>query len=191
MMRLTSQEELEKILKRFRNSKDLDIQRFLNENAIIYEKRRWCSTYIVVNEESFAFQQDFHIEGYFTLSNKVISLGDEVSNTLRKKLANGLARKDNHIHTILIGQLGKYIDEDAGCVSNLSAKQLLDIAFKLISEATERIAARVVIVECKQCLETDTETMFEKRQKLHEIYTNYGFKVLQNRGDLTQYFKII
>lgn len=178
-------------MRNFRNSRDLDIQKFLNEDAVTFEDRRWCSTYVMLDEEMFASHQELHIEGYFTLSNKVVRLQDGVSNNQRKKLNGGTAKAGNFIHAILIGQLGKYIDEDEKTISSLSANQLLDEAFELIGEVNERIATRVVILECRRSLETDAKEMVEKRQNLHKLYQDYGFKVLQERKDLKQYFKII
>lgn len=191
MLKKVPQEELVRALRNFRNSRDLDIQKFLNEDAVTFEDRRWCSTYVMLDEEMFASRQELHIEGYFTLSNKVVRLQDGVSNNQRKKLNGGMAKAGNFIHAILIGQLGKYIDEDEKTISSLSANQLLDEAFELIGEVNERIATRVVILECRRSLETDAKEMVEKRQNLHKLYQDYGFKVLQERKDLTQYFKII
>lgn len=53
-MELIPQEELSEILLAFRNSKDSDIEEFLNKKALMYEARHWCSTYVLVDEERFA-----------------------------------------------------------------------------------------------------------------------------------------
>ena len=78
MMASIPQDELIQVLSRFRNSKDSDIEEFLNRKALMYEERHWCSTYVLVNEERF-MSGDTWIEGYFTLSNKVIEIGEKVS----------------------------------------------------------------------------------------------------------------
>ena len=91
---------------------------------------------------------------------------------------------------ILIGQLGKYIDESTNTISSISATELLDKAFEIIEEVNERIVARCVMLECRKCLEKDMVDA-KKRQNLHENYIAYGFKPLQDDGDLTQYYKII
>lgn len=49
------------------------------------------------------------VEGYFTLSNKVITIDNSVSNSIRRKIFGGILKETNYVHTILIGQLGKYI----------------------------------------------------------------------------------
>lgn len=190
MMESIPQDELGKILSAFRNSKDSDIEEFLNKKALLYEDRHWCSTYILVDEERFANGETW-IEGYFTLSNKVIEISDTVSNNLRKRISNGLKKDDNFMHMILIGQLGKHVDKDTLTCSSISAKEILDKAFEVIEEVNERIVSRCVMLECRKCLETDPEEEIESRQKLHKLYIDYGFKPLQDDGELTQYYKII
>ena len=184
------QDELIQILSKFRNSKDSDIEDFLNNKALMFESRHWCSTYVLVDEDRFA-NGDSWIEGYFTLSNKVIEISDTVSNNLRKRISNGLNKDDNLMHMILIGQLGKYVDESTATSSEVSAMELLDKAFEIIEEVNERIVSRCVMLECRNCSETDKKEEMESRQKLHKIYIDYGFKPLQDDGELTQYYKII
>lgn len=183
-------DELNEILSTYRNSRDSDIEEFLQKKALIYENRHWCSTYVLVDESRF-INGDIWIEGYFTLSHKVIEISETVSNNLRKRISNGLKKDDNFIHMILIGQLGKYVDEKDCVFSDISATDILDKAFEIIEEVNERIVSRCVMLECRKCLETDTEESKEKRQKLHKIYSDYGFKALQDDGELTQYYKII
>lgn len=171
-------ESLEKILDTYRNSKDPDIEDFLRNKAVTYEKRKWCSVYLLVNEEKLNNETIF-IEGYFTLSNRVLHLSDKVSNNLRKKLYNGLKKTDeNYIHVLLIGQLGKYIDEDS--CSLLSAEEILDSAFEIIEQVRERIVCNCVILECNS-----------ERNSLRNAYQNYGFHELQSEASLIQYFTII
>lgn len=184
------QEELSEILLAYRNSKDSDIEEFLNKDALNYENRHWCSTYVLVDEERFVNGETW-VEGYFTLSNKVIEISDTVSNTQRKKISNGFKKEDNFVHMILIGQLGKYVDNSTMTSSSISGKEILDKAFEIIEEVNERITSRCVMLECRKCLETDTEEEKTSRQKLHKLYIDYGFKPLQDDGELTQYYKII
>lgn len=40
---------LEQALSSYKNTKDKDIEDFLQKKAILYEKRGWCSTYCLVN----------------------------------------------------------------------------------------------------------------------------------------------
>ena len=87
---------LEKALSEFKNSRDEDIERFLQKKAMLYETRKWCSTYVLVSEEALKANKTIKVEGYFTLSNKVLQISDEVSKNRKKKLFNGV-KKDDYI----------------------------------------------------------------------------------------------
>ena len=169
---------LEEVLDNYRNTKDPDIEDFLRNKAVIYEKRKWCSVYVLVNEEKLSSNNIF-IEGYFTLSNRVLHLSDKISNNMKKKLHNGLKKTDeNFIHVLLIGQLGKYINGDT--CSFLSAGNILDSAFEIIEQVKERIVCNCVILECDSA-----------RTGLINTYNNYGFHELQSESSLIQFFTII
>lgn len=190
MLSLVPEDELKQSLLAFRNTKDTDIQNFLNFNSITYEKRHWCSVYVIVNSERL-HSGELWIEGYFTLSHKVVEINYPISNTLRKRIHGGIDKKENVVHMILIGQLGKYIDENNGIESNLSGHQLLDYAFEVIEEAHERITSRCVMLECKKSQEAKTVEEAEGREKLQQIYADYGFTIFDDSEELTKFLKII
>ena len=75
-------------LKNFICIYDEDVQKFLNENALKYEKRNWGRTYLVLNMplDEFLNDENSKIEGYFTLNLKAINFPENTSNSLRKKL---------------------------------------------------------------------------------------------------------
>ena len=177
-MNSLEEKELKKILDRYRNIKDSDIENFLRKKALIYEKRKWCSVYLLVDEEKLNNGEIF-VEGYFTLSNRVLHISDNVSNKIKKKLYNGLKKTgDGFIHVLLIGQLGKYIGKEF--CSQLSVNEILDFAFEIIEQVKERIVCNCVILECDI-----------KRVGLMNRYRNYGFHELQQEDSFIQYFAII
>lgn len=176
-MNVVPEEQLERQLNSFRCIRDADIEIFLRKKAIIYETRGWCSTYLLVNEEKLKRDAGLEIDGYFTLSNKVLHLSDSISNGKRKKLFKGLKKDDSYMHCILIGQLGKYLDEASS--SPISAYEMLEMAFEIIYQVKERITCSCVLVECKD------------HAKIRRIYEDYGFRELQKSEDLVQYFKIL
>lgn len=96
---------------------------------------------------------------------------------LRKKLFKGLKKDDSYMHCILIGQLGKYLDEAFS--SPISAYEMLEMAFEIIYQVKERITCSCVLVECKD------------HAKIRRIYEDYGFRELQKSENLVQYFKIL
>ena len=72
-------EVLQKGLDSFRNTKDRDIEFFLREKALDFEKRHWCSTYLLIDEDTMIQSKSIKVEGYFTLSNKVLTLNEKIS----------------------------------------------------------------------------------------------------------------
>lgn len=53
---------LEKALSEFKNSRDEDIEHFLQEKAMLYETRKWCSTYVLVSEEALKANRAIKVE---------------------------------------------------------------------------------------------------------------------------------
>lgn len=182
MINAVPAEQLAGTLSKYRCSYDDDIESFLRTKAIDYESRGWCSTYLLIDEDKLVKAGNLFIDGYFTLSNKVICLSESVSGSRRKKLFGGLKKNDNHMHFILIGQLGKHIYSEKGHKSEYgqtSAVEMLDKAFEIIYQVKERITCNCVLIECKD------------EPKIRKIYEEYGFSELQRDEKLIQYFKIL
>ena len=174
----------------FRNTRDTDIEDFLRFKSLEFEKRHWCATYLLVDMEAFD-KNVLKIEGYFTLSNKVLSIANDVSKSKRKKLFNGIQNGDTSLHVILIGQLAKYIDETVSphLYGNTSMNELLDMAFEIIESVNNKIPCRCVLLECRDVDKEDTGK--QKRIDLHKKYQECGFVPLQKDGDLIQYIALI
>ena len=69
---------------RFRCCRDIDIERFLRFKAIEFEKRGYCTVYLILDSEAFKVG-DIFVRAYFTLSHKAIIIGKEVSKNVRGK----------------------------------------------------------------------------------------------------------
>lgn len=177
-------EEISKGLDNFRNFKDKDIEDFLRFKALEFDQRGWCSTYLLVDKDEIIHRK-LNVVGYFTLSNRVIKLPENISKTQRKRLFNGLVRDDQFLHVILIGQLGKF------CTSNVSGctsmEELLDSAFNIINDVNDKIPCRCVLLECREADNTDNKMEKSRRAKLHKMYVEYGFSALQKENNLVQY----
>ena len=163
----------------FKCEKDHDVQELLNSKAIDFELRGWATTYLILNRSCFENGQ-IYIEGYFSVTHKAVIFEEEVSGSLRNKLA-GSKRAESQSF-VLIGQLGKYIEkkEDGTYVSSeLTSQELLDDAMAIINKSSEYIICSNVIIECKPI------------EKIQKIYRDYGFVELQFDGDLhTMYLRL-
>lgn len=162
-----SEKELVEALLDFQCNKDLDVQEFLNNKAIDFEKRGWATTYLLLAEKEFA-RGIIKIEGYFSLTHKAVLFNPEVSLSLRKKITG--VKKATIESFVLIGQLGKrmgYDSENNYEESAINAEEIIDDAVAVIQMSSKYIINRYVIVECKPI------------SKVKQIYTDYGFLDLQ------------
>lgn len=179
-MQFLPSEELSLSLLSFRNTKNHEIQEFLQSKAIMYENRRICSTYIVADADALK-HHILNIEGYFTLSHKVLELDSSLSNQKRKKLFHGFNKSSNAIPVVLIGQLGKYIDDQNKKYGHVTGTELLDEAFSIIYQVSKKIVCTCIMLECEEA----------DNLRLHQFYQDYGFYPLQKRAQYIQYIFLL
>ena len=172
---------LDKALLSFRCTPDTDIETFLHKNAIPYYKRKLCSVFLLLNEDTF-FDGKLQIDAYFTLSHKsIIAETVEASVSQKKKVTGGFADKPV-LEFILIGQLGKHVEffED-GTIhrADICGAEILDRAFEVMQQASQLIPSRCALIECSD------------EPKVRKVYQDYGFTYLQRDEEHNQYYKII
>lgn len=162
-------------LHRFQCCKDEDVEQFLRERAILFEIRGWATTYLLLNREKFE-KNELWVEGYFSLTHKAVSFLEDVSKTTRGRVSGN--RNATTESFVLIGQLGKYIGRD-GTISPLSGKDLLDDAMGIISQSSDLIINRNIMIECKPI------------EQVKKVYLDYGFHDLQfDEGLHTMYLQL-
>jgi len=157
---------------------DSDIEHFLHHRAIDFDNRGWCSVYLLLDEAALE-NRKYHILAYFTLSHKAM-VPHTISKSKIKTVTGGLKDADS-LHFVLIGQLGKHIEEmpdGSWNIASVHLTEILDYAFEIIEESSALIPCRCVLIECDQ-----------ERTKLHQLYKNYGFKLLQQDDNLLQFYK--
>ena len=118
------------------------------------------------------------ILAYFTLSHKSL-VPDNIS---KNKIQNTSGFKDSKsIHFVLIGQLGKYIEQidETEFKADITSKTILDYAFEVIRASSNLIPCRCALVECNEI------------KKVHSVYLEYGFKEFQFDGEHYQFYKKI
>lgn len=141
-----------------------DVEVFLHENAINFEKSATATTYLIFDDETEV------LLGFFSLANKPLTLDKEsyqgLSNTQRKRLlyaGRELGSGKYQVNSYLIGQLGKNFSQEALKIG-FSGKQLLTLAYDKVSEASSIIKAKYVWLEC------------DNHPNLLDFYKNFGFK---------------
>ena len=140
------EEELRQILSEFFCDKNLDVERFLKEQAIEFTKKNQSVTYLVFSND------DAQLVGYFTLAIKPISVNaDAFSNTMKRKIARvSELDEENGTYTLsayLIAQLGK--NYNAGANERITGEQLLQAAVDTIKELQYMVGGKVVFLEAE------------------------------------------
>lgn len=142
------EEKCKDILSKFYCPKNKDVQEFINVKAIEFAKQGLAATHLVLSE----INNKMEILGYFTLSNKTLSIKKRaLSKTLIKRISK-FATYDNETHkymlgAILIGQLGKNYDNNLN--QYISGQDLLALACNKVKEAQLDIGGKVVYLECE------------------------------------------
>ena len=162
--------DINEMLKNFRSIKNSgtknDIEIFLHEKAIKFEKSTISSTYLIFGENK-------EILGYFTIANRSLVISKEnfgiLSKTQQKKLGNSAAilkNGDLMTSSFLLGQLGKNYSDD---IENLiTGRELLTFAYDLFLKIKELINVKYIWLEC------------QNEPKLISFYQNFGFKMLES-----------
>lgn len=164
----------------FRCVQDPDIENFLHNKAIEFLDRQLCSVYLLLNEEEFE-NGKLKIEAYFTLSHKSLVTDEETMTKNKIKKYGGFTTAKT-LDFVLIGQLGKWVIKNEDGTFNrseVSSKEILDLAFEVIRAAADLIPCKYVLVECSD------------QEKVRKSYENYGFIFFQNDGEHNQYCKKI
>lgn len=141
----------------FECTRNQDVEYFLKNKAINFEKRSTSRTYLILDE-------DGQILSYFSLSFKEVTLNTEkVSGTSIKKL-DGFSKTATTVKAYLIGQIGKnsQIQDNP-----IRLENIFNEIYNVIAQAQSLIGGRVVILEC------------EDNEKLIALYERHGYKILE------------
>ena len=122
------------------NRGDVDVENFLRNSAIPYEKRELARVYLALDQDTGS------ILGYFSLSMRCgVVPKDCVSKSMYKRLN---AQPETDVAQMyLIGQLGRSDDSDKGL-----GKRLMADAMNLIRQANGIVGCPVVRIDCKPAL---------------------------------------
>ena len=116
----------------FSCAKDSDLEAFLKNKAITYERLAKCRTYLFVNKDTLANQID--ILAYFSVGIRSISISKGLSNNFLRKL-DGYSDKIyneriRNLPAYLIGQLAK----NDNFASDIKGDEIIQTTIQVISE---------------------------------------------------------
>lgn len=170
-----SEEEIKQILLSFRsiriNEKVHDVEYFLHNKAIEFEKHDISRTYLVFS----TYQGRPVLVGYYSLSNKPLVISKrnfcKFSTALKKKLL-GLGHKtesDNYeVKGYLLGQLGKNYTAEALATRSVRGADLLELATQTMLKIHKLAGGRIFYLECDDV------------ENLKRFYSSQGFREIEN-----------
>jgi len=165
------------VLSLFFCTKNSDVETFLRDKAITFEKASRARTYLILDEEALT-DGKIAIIAYFTVSMKALNLREGISKNVRKHL-DGLGNKQGSTFVVyLIGQLGK----NDNYRSEIDGKELIAMAIATIKEAYDVVGGRYILVEC------------EPVPGLKKLYEDNDFTFLQEsleNDSLIQFIRFI
>ena len=150
-----SANQVRKLLKTFSCAKNADVQDFLHNKAITFERNLRSCTYLYMNDESKS------VSGYFSIGITYL-----LTNQLDKavvKFLDGYTDETIAIPCYLVGQLGKN-DECKGKIGDF----LLDDALKIIDKSQDNLSGRFVLIDAVN------------DSKVLNFYEQNSFIVLEN-----------
>ncbi|MCL2157953.1 MAG: hypothetical protein FWH48_00940 [Oscillospiraceae bacterium] len=150
---------------------DKDVEKFLREKALDFDKRNKSRTYLLVDSEQ---DEEIVILGYYTITIKNLPFTYAVSKTMVKKI-DGYSNNVNSAESILIGQLGK----DYNHKESISGSLVLDHAVNTVYAVHNLAGCRIVFLECSD------------NEKIVKFYKDNGFVFLQKSGEYLQMIRYL
>ncbi|MFD1402860.1 hypothetical protein [Robinsoniella peoriensis] len=153
-------EKLENAFKKFSCQRERDLEDFLMQRSITYEKTNLGKTYLFIDNKELINNNEFVVLAYFTIAQNSLDIS-KMSKKKKRKILGAYPGRDSlsSVPTYLIGQLGRCDN----CTNiDLSGQQILNECYHAISLAARIVGGNMLILECR-------EHMFEK------FYQKQGF----------------
>lgn len=167
---IMSEKQLLRIISSFSCPYNNDVEDFLRNKAITFEKQGIGATHLIFA----SYKGELVLVGYFTLASKYFhidvgtkQLGSNLKRRIRKFGAYESDIKKQIIPAPLIGQIGKNFQD--GYNALISGDELLAMACNTIREAQALLGGRIVYLECE-----DTPALIS-------FYERNGFQIFGKR----------
>lgn len=176
---MSNEEKAQELISIFICEKDKDVENFLKEKAILFEKLGKSRTYFIFDED----EDEFNILAYFTLAMQVLKVPEELLSGRKTKILDGFSSKIKgskitEFPTILIGQVGKN-DFYKELISGL---QVMEYCLAAVFKGQAVLGGRIIMLECKDI------------PYIINLYETFGFQKLEKdyeAGELLQMIKIL
>ena len=151
LLNTSSETEVATLLGQFKCSKNADLQDFLHNKAVDYEKKDRSRTFLLV--------ESGRVEAFFSLALNVLDTAN-LSNTIKKKLSPINSKDDAHIACFLIGQLGR---DDSSAVKG---QDILKVAISSLQTSRKLLGGKFILVDAVN------------NDKIIDFYVANGFKAI-------------
>lgn len=148
--------DIKNLLKTFYNPLNQDIEDFLYNKSIDFEKRGISRTFLFLDNDKPK------VLAFFSLAMGILHIQNVKSKNQKKKLAKGFNNKE-YIPVFLIAQLAKSYDVKKG-----EGKQILETAVIFVKRASNYIGGKYLFLDV---IRKDDGS----HQKLLKFYLDYGF----------------
>lgn len=137
------EDKVNKILSNFYCSKNLEIEHFLKENAVIFAKKHIAITYLVFNEQ-------VELVGYYTMTNKPVTINcSGYSRSVVKRLKRHMVENENNMYltgsAYLIAQFGKNLVDG----SKITGAEMMALVFDRLEKIQHDIGGGIVYLDCE------------------------------------------
>ena len=166
LIELASEEVVSGVFSTFECKQDSDIESFLKEKAILFDKKGKSKTHLLLDEDEL-LRGNIIIAAYFSLAIQSLKIPESTSMSQIRRL-DGLYSKRggapiSEVPSYLIGQLAK----DDKYKTMMNGSLVLEYSLSVLLSAEHLVGGRVVYIECRDI------------PKLINFYANNGFKLLR------------
>lgn len=179
-----SKDKLNRAFQKFSCQRETDLENFLQDKAILYEKTGFGKTFLLLDSEELA-SKNFIVAAYFTIAQKAIDIS-QISNKKRRKMLGAYPGRDTlkAIPAYLIGQLGRC---DSYTSTQLSGETILNECYSVISMAARIVGGNLIVLECREHMFSN---VYEKLgfKKLYDTLNEENLYTLYKKTDFNAYW---
>ena len=152
----------------FKCEREKDLEVFLQNRSITYDKANLGKTSLIIDKEGYKKHDRFDIMAFFTIAQTSIDI-ENLSSSKKKKLLGSVPGRDRlkSYQAYLIGQLGR---SDKYSSKDISGDTILNECYSEIRKVQRIIGGRLLLLECR-------EHIFEK------FYAKKGYAKLSDELD--------
>lgn len=167
LLEIFGEDRISKTLSKFSVSRDKDVQNFIRNLSIPYEKSGNARTFIFQTEEGISL-------GFISLALSTVQITSSISATLQKKIRGFGKSSAEYIPCYLIGQIARF---DNHSHNEFPGELMFEAISTMIDSSKSQFGGRIVSIDCKD--------------SLIEYYKHFGFQVLNRIDDLNQMIAFI